>query len=77
VVSTVEHALIISTTKPVMAVGAVVEPVLLQTIMRDVTSTSAVLNRTIMKPASSAKNFPVQRSFSSVIVLFGFITYQS
>jgi len=59
-----------------MAVVVVVEHVLLQNIIRDVGFTSAVLGRKIMKLAWSAKNFLVQYSFSSVIILFGFITCQ-
>jgi len=59
-----------------MAVVVVVESVLLQNIIRDVDFTSAVLDRKIMKLAWGVKIFLVQCSFSSVIVLFGFITCQ-
>jgi len=77
VVFTVELVLIIWSTKTVMVVAAIVEHVLLQNIIRDVESTSAVSNRRVMKLAESAKNLLVQSSFNSAIVLFGFITCQS
>jgi Holliday junction resolvase-like predicted endonuclease len=59
-----------------MVVTASVKDVPLQHTTRTVTSTDAVLNKKVMKPAKTAKNFLAQSSFNSATILFGFITCQ-